>query len=170
MPKSKQPAARARTVEEDVPADVVGARADALFRAAVECVRQRDRYAMLVEGGFEEHEQQAALAIACCADDCLSRMVELYGAAAAHDTAHSTDGWWRRANALWLASREYQSHHRDCDSAAARFTKHDSSRLATLAVEYDLEASALLALRMAVDAYRKERPAAELTRTKSSAA
>ena len=39
---------------------------------------------------------------------------------------------------------------------------HDPSQLARLALEYDLEASALMALKLAVNTYHKERPAADL--------
>jgi hypothetical protein len=46
------------------------------------------------------------------------------------------------------------------DGASRRSTKHDPETLADLVVQYDLEASALLALRQAADAYRKVRPEA----------
>jgi hypothetical protein len=36
--------------------------------------------------------------------------------------------------------------------------KHSAGELATMQMEYELEASALLALRHAADAYRKTRP------------
>jgi hypothetical protein len=36
--------------------------------------------------------------------------------------------------------------------------KHDAGQLASMQMEYELEASALLALRHAAEAYRKTRP------------
>jgi hypothetical protein len=44
---------------------------------------------------------------------------------------------------------------------AKRLGRQSPNRLAELAMEFDLEASALLNLRMAADAYRAVRPEAE---------
>ena len=46
-------------------------------------------------------------------------------------------------------------------AAKLQFTVNDVTKLAALGVEYELEASALLALQHAVDAYRKIRPEAD---------
>ena len=45
--------------------------------------------------------------------------------------------------------------------ASGEFRAHDVTKLAALGVEYELEASALLALQQAVEAYRKLRPDAD---------
>ena len=72
------------------------------------------------------------------------------------------EAWWHRANALWHASREYARRHRGCDRAGRDMAgaQHSSDMLASLNIEYELEASALLALKHATEAYRKVRPEA----------
>jgi hypothetical protein len=83
--------------------------------------------------------------------------------------------WWHRANALWHASREY-GRRQTCNERQSRrakgskngarsnsrknAAKHGREGLGDLVLQYDLEASALLALRQAADAYRKTRPQA----------
>ena len=136
--------------------------ADRLYRAASECVRQRKRYAKLVEAGVQEEEQQAALRIACICDEVLTQSMAAYAAIAANAAVHRNEEWWHKANALWQASREYDRRHRDCDQQSKRFAAHSPKELAELAMEYDLEASALLALQHAAIAFRKAVPEAEL--------
>jgi hypothetical protein len=158
MPKTK----RAVAMSGDHPSiPTPRGQADRLFRAAAECVRQRQRYARLVEGGTPEEEQVAALRIACVCDELLLESVRAYETIA-NGTAHRDEEWGRRANALWLASRDYERRHGECDERSRRFGSHSPSKLAELAMEYDLEASALLALKQAVAAYRKAVPEADL--------
>lgn len=136
-------------------------KADVLFRSAAECCRQHRRYARLIEMSSDETEQRAALRLAAASDE------QLAAAAAAYETSCMTvngerrDEWWHQANTLWLACREYARRHSMSDRASGEFRAHDASKLASLGVEYELEASALLALQHAVDAYRKLRPAAD---------
>jgi hypothetical protein len=71
--------------------------------------------------------------------------------------------WWHRANALWHASREYGRRQTCCERQSRRAKgelRRGPDGLADLVLQYDLEASALLALRHAADAYRKTRPQA----------
>lgn len=139
--------------------------ADRMYRAALECVRQRQRYARLVELGAQDEEQHGALRIACICDEVLTSSVKAYEETSASVTGHRDEEWWHKANALWHAAREYSRRHQGCDQQSTTFSKHTPARLAQLAMEYDLEASALLALQHALSAYRKAAPEADLEGT-----
>ncbi len=136
--------------------------ADRMYRAAQECVRQRQRYARLVEATAEEEEQVGALRIACICDEVLAASAASYETIAATASAHREEDWWHKANSLWHAAREYSRRHQGCDQDSRKFSNHSPARLGELAMEYDLEASALLAMHHAVMAYRKVVPDAEL--------
>lgn len=136
----------------------LGDQADILFRSAAECCHQHKRYAGLVERGAPVSEQKAAFKAACLSDDILSRAVAGYGAGKGHGDAHADDAWWHKGNMLWHASREYIRHHATCDRMARGRGDHSPDDLGEMAMEFDLEASALLALRIAVDGYRAVRP------------
>jgi hypothetical protein len=56
---------------------------------------------------------------------------------------------------------EYARRHSLSDRASGEFRAHDAQKLTSLGVEYELEASSLLALQHAVEAYRKLRPEAD---------
>lgn len=132
-----------------------------MFRAAQECVRQRQRYAGLVERGADEEEQEGALRIACICDEVLASSAASYEKIAANASSHRDEEWWHKANSLWHVAREYHRRHQGCDQDSRRFSNHSPARLAELTMEYDLEASALLALQHALTAYRKVVPDAE---------
>lgn len=134
--------------------------ADMLYRAAAECCRQHRRYASLVERESDDAEQKSSLEMACLCDDVLEKSVTGYEKAAGRGGAHADEAWWHRANMLWHASGEYLRHHATADRMARRIGVHSKDVLGEMAVEFDLEASSLLALRMAVDAYREVRPEA----------
>jgi hypothetical protein len=136
--------------------------ADRMYRAALESVRQRQRYSRLVESGAQDEEQHGALRIACICDEVLTASVKSYEEVAATVTGHREEEWWHKANTLWHAAREYSRRHDGCDQKSATFSRHSPARLAELAMEYDLEASALLALQHALSAYRKSAPEADL--------
>lgn len=158
MPKTKQsPAAIPATVPEPLLCD----KADALFRSAAECCRQHRRYARLVEMETDETEQRAALRLVAECDEQLAESAKTYESSCVNVNGERRDEWWRLANNLWHACREYARRHSLSDSASGEFRAHDLTKLASLGVEYELEASALLALQQAVDAYRKARPAAD---------
>ena len=146
------------------PSETPRDRADALYRAAVECCRQRERYARLVDSGAGETEQKAALKLARYCDDLLRDAVGAYEKAAgrARGAAAAGEPWWHKANTLWMACREYERRHRMCDEATKRLEERTSAKLGELALDYDLEASAVLALKQAIQDYRKCRPDAEL--------
>jgi hypothetical protein len=158
------PNPRAKTsASPDAPSDplmLVRNRADALYRAAIECCRQHDRAAKLHRGPAEpelEHQHMDALCAMC--DGSLSQMAAAYEAAAADVHPDRDEAWWHKANGMWHASREYARRHAGCDALARKVSgKHDPKQLAGMQLEYELEASALLALRHAADAYCKTRP------------
>ena len=109
----------------------------------------------------DEAEQQAALRLVLASDEQLSEAADAYENSCMKVNGERQDEWWRKANNLWHACREYARRHSLSDRASGEFRAHDATKLAALGVEYELEASALLALQHAVDAYRKIRPEAD---------
>lgn len=141
------------------PLTVIRSRADALYRAAIECCRQHDRAARLHQDAEPELEHQHADALCAMCDDSLSEMAEAYAAAAGSVHPDADEPWWHKANSLWHASREYARRNAGCDAMVRKVSsRHRPEQLATMQMEYELEASALLALRHASEAYRKLRP------------
>ena len=140
------------------PIETFWLRADALYRSARECCRQHERFAHLVQIGALELEQRAAQQAVFGADQALEQMTAAYEKCCSKGHPTKEEQGWQRANALWLASRDYTRRHRTSDRATKGINPGDSARFAELAVDYDLEASALLALRQAAEAYRKCRP------------
>ena len=138
---------------------VVRSRADALYRAAIECCRLHDRSAKL--SGDEEPALEHAHLDALCrlCDGSLAELSDAYTTAAGHVHPHGEEAWWHKANALWHASREFARRHAGSDALGRGVgAKHSAGNLANMQMEYELEASALLALRHAADAYAKTRP------------
>jgi hypothetical protein len=137
----------------------VRACADALYRGAIECCRQHDRSAKI--SGTEEPELEHKHLDAMCAmcDGSLEELSEAYTEAAAHIHPGRDEAWWHKANALWHASREYAGRHAGLNALAkSAWAKRTADKLAGLQMEYELAASALLALRHAAAAYHKTRP------------
>jgi hypothetical protein len=154
MPTTRRPAADAAVD----PMTLVRTRADALHRAAVECCRQHDRAAKLFGSSEPELEHKHADAMCAMCDGSLAELAVEYEKAAAQVQPTKDEAWWHKANALWHASREYARRHAGCDAMAKRVSsKHSPNELAAMQMEYELEASALLALRHAADAYDKAR-------------
>ena len=141
-------------------ANGVIAQADALYRAAADCHRQHTRYSKLVDQGASEDEQKSALELAYMSDDALGSAILSYERSA-KGAGNSEEAWWHKSNMLWHASREYIRRHASCDGMSQRLGRQSPNRLAELALAFDLEASALLALRMAADSYRAVRPEVE---------
>lgn len=156
----KQPAARpAPTNKKSKPSFAESPRgtADRMFRAAMECIRQRERYARLVASGAHDTEQQSAMRVAIVCDEILDEAASAYEKLAA-ETTHGDDEWRRQANALWHAAREYR--RRPASNNLAPGGK--SGSLQKLAMEYDLEASALLALKLSLGGFKQICPDCEL--------
>lgn len=159
MPKS--PARAADREPAKSPVEIVRDCADALFRAAVECCHQADRNSRLSAKSSVDLEQDAATQLCEACNDTLRRLADAYSRASADVHPSGADEeWWRRANALWMASREFLRRHRGCDAASRDLKNHGPDELSALQTEYELEASALLALQHAAEAYRQGRPSA----------
>jgi hypothetical protein len=141
------------------PVECARVSADALYRAALDTWHHHERVSRLVGRPTIEAEHRTARDMCRVCDDALRTMVEAYEA---HTRGLQPDGddadWWHKANALWHAAREYVRRHAGCDRLAARGSPHSPEDLADIVVEYDLEASAVLALRHAAEAYRRTRP------------
>jgi hypothetical protein len=131
-----------------------------MFRAAMECMRQRERYARLVASGAHDLEQLAALRVAQVCDEILDEAVAAYEKQAV-EASTGDDEWRRQANALWHAAREYRRRPAT-NSAAPGAQVKGGGTLQKLAMEYDLEASALLALKLALGGFRQICPDCEL--------
>ena len=152
-------ATRTPPAPQQDPMSVVRARADALYRAAIECCRQHDRAAK--HSGHEEpeleHRHMDELCRMC--DGSLAEISDAYSKAAGPVHPERDEAWWHKANTLWHASREYARRHAGCDAIRTRESGgHSADKLGSMQMEYELEASALLALRHAADAYLKTRP------------
>ena len=160
MSKTK-PRRNAAPAASAVPQPSICEKADILFRSAAECCRQHRRYGRLVEMETSEAEQRAALRLVVASDEQLAEAVASYESSCVKVNGERQDDWWRTANSLWHACREYARRHSLSDRASGEFRAHDATKLVALEVEYELEASALLALQQAVDAYRKLRPEAD---------
>ena len=167
MPKSKllaEPRKAADADDLDDPCstvEAIRAKADALFRTAHECCRQHDRFARVVRLSAVAAEQRAASDLCALCDETLASAVTAYEQCTAREHPDGDDGaWWHKSNSLWHASREYLRRHAGCDRLSRRLAEHSSAKLGELQMEYELEASALLALQQATEAYRKVRPEA----------
>ena len=143
------------------PDEIVRDCADALFRAADECCYQHDRISRILTKSSVDVELNSAQRMCELCDKTLRDLSESYQTTSAdvHPTGKD-DAWWRQANTLWMASREYLRRHRGCNVASRQFKEHGPDRLEALHADYELEASALLSLRHAADAYRQTRPTA----------
>jgi len=171
MPKSRTapPGSHSASTAPDVtlrestetrsPVHVTRDAADAMYRAACECCHQHDRVARILARSTDDDELAGAQKLCAQSTASLVQQSKSYERIAAAIRPDGVDEqWWHRANALWMSCREYVRRN-NCGNAATRELKqHDRERLGALHAEYELEASALLALRQAADAYRQSRP------------
>ena len=132
-----------------------------MFRPAAECCHQHNRASRIhAKASLEAEVETAQRACEEC-DGALRERVEFYESTAdAIVPTGDDENWWHSANALWLASREYLRRHGGCDSSTKDLKDHSPERLNALHTEYELEASALLALRQAAEGYKRLRPSA----------
>jgi hypothetical protein len=141
--------------------DLLRAKADGLFRIATECIRQQDRCAHLGSLSCSQGEKRLAQSAARHAIEALATMLEQYSKASASLKVDGADeAWWRKANAVWMAAREFARRHSGTDAASKDLDAPDAGRFGELAVDFELEASALLALRQSTEAYSQVRPEA----------
>ena len=137
-------------------------RADALYRCAAECGRQHERIARLMDQELTPIEQRIQTQVAQLCDEALAEIAEDYKECGArvHPTGDD-EAWWHKANAIWLASREYLRRNRLSELVGRRASDQTPEKFGEMQMDYELEASALLALQQATAAYRKVRPGAE---------
>lgn len=139
--------------------DLLRAKADGLFRVATECIRQQDRCAHLGTLSCAQSEKRLAQAAARHSIEALATMLEVYEKASGSVKVEGADeAWWKKANAVWMASREFARRHSGTDAASKDLSAPDAGRFGELALDFELEASALLALRQAAESYRQVRP------------
>ena len=158
--KPSKPAPRASGAPKS-PVDLVRECADALYRASDEMCYQHDRISRIASKLSVDAELNATQRMCELCDATLRELAELYQQTSSdvHPTGQD-ESWWRKANTMWMASREYLRIHRECDVKSRQFKQHGKDRLEALHTDYELEASAVLSLRHAADAYRQARPSA----------
>jgi hypothetical protein len=157
MPPTKSPASRSSRPVTNPAIDA----ADGLLRSAVEACRQHERVGRLIELGCADEELQEVAELATICNKQLATRTAGYETAAAVGKGDADDTTWHAANVLWHASREYARRQASCDSVSTKLSKHSSDKFGELHLEYELEASAILALRQSIAAYRKLRPSVE---------
>ena len=141
--------------------DVLRAKADGLFRIATECIRQQDRCAHLGSLSCAQTEKRLSQSAARQSIEALASMLEAYEKSSSTLKVDSAnEAWWRKANAIWMAAREFARRHSGTDAASKNIESSDAGRFGELALDFELEASALLALRQATESYRQVRPEA----------
>lgn len=161
MPKARNKTVSRPSGAPKSPVHLARDAADALFRAAMECCHQHDRVSRITAKSDVDDELEVVQRVCEDCDKALGAMTQSYETVAAEVRPDGDDEkWWRNANALWLASREYLRRHGGCDQATRELKEHGPDQLNVLQTEYELEASALLALRQAAEAYKRVRPAA----------
>ena len=128
--------------------------ADALARVAGECCHQHDRYARVVDRSRLEIEERSAGELCRAGDEALAGMLEAYEASVAAN-GRSDEPWARSASALWMAAREFTRRTRGTDAITRRLPRHSAGTFGALRADFELDASALLALRHACEAYER---------------
>lgn len=126
---------------------------DALHRAALECCHQHERIGALIKLGADDAEFAAAWEMADLAESQLVARTAAYEEIAAGGRGGEPEDWWHKANALWMACREYARRYAASADAASRRKRHTAAELSEIAVEYELEVSARMAVKQAVKAY-----------------
>lgn len=134
--------------------------ADALFRSAKESCHQHERLGRLVSLGADDAEFNAACDLAELCDTQLAERAEQYAVIAADGPGKEPEAWWRAANDLWMACREYARRHDASNGVATRKRRHTAAELGEITMEYELEVSARLGVKQALQSYAKVRPEA----------
>lgn len=159
-PATSSTPASAAPIGDDAFADAAGpiTTSDALARMAHETCRQHERRAGLQTIGVTQSELIAAQALVDTCDLALAECVRDFEATCATTPASADADTRQAANAMWLAAREYLRRHGIAEKASRQLQQHDAEKLGDLHFEYELEASALLALKQAAATYAKLRP------------
>lgn len=153
MPNSKPPA----RISKPSPTPARDA-ADALFRAAKESCHQHRRLSFILELGVDDGELEGVAEVAEHCDRILAQATARYEAAANGGRVAESEELWRAANTMWMAAREYGRRHAQSDEAAQKLKRHTAAKLGELTMEYELEMSARLALKQALEVYAGLRP------------
>jgi hypothetical protein len=132
--------------------------ADALFRAANESCHQHGRLTRVLAHGLDDLELQGVGKVVDLCDLILADATTRYEEVAAVGRGKESEEWWHAANGLWMASREYCRRHAQSDRIASQFRKHGAEQLSEISVEYELEMSARLAMKQAINGYAELRP------------
>lgn len=136
------------------------AAADALGRTSAETCRQHERLARLMELGVSQSELAAAYAMVDTIDLALAECVKDFEKCCAKSPVSDEAELKQKANTLWLAARDYLRRHSIAEKASRQLTQHDAETLGVIKFEFELEASAMLALRQATAALARIRPQA----------
>jgi hypothetical protein len=126
---------------------------DALYRAAQECCHQHERISALIKVGADDAEFAAAWEMADMAEGQMAARTAAYEEIAAAGRGKESETWWHNANALWMACREYARRYAASSDAASRRKRHTAAEFSEIAVEYELEISARLAVKQAMKVY-----------------
>jgi hypothetical protein len=156
MPPAKSSAQRGAPSRSSA-SNPINESADALFRAAIEACRQHERVARCSGRGCSEDELLEMAELCELGHRHLAARTDAWEKAAAEGQGKRDDAFWHAANTLWHASREYARRHHSCDALTTKVSRRSTDALGALTLEYELEASALLALSHAVTGYRKVR-------------
>lgn len=132
--------------------------ADSLFRAAKESCHQHQRLNHVLVLAVDDTELEGVAEVAEHCDRILAAQTSRYEKIAADGRARESEEIWRAANAMWMACREYVRRHEHNNGSSSRLKRHTAAQFGELTVEFELEMSARLALRQALDAYARLRP------------
>jgi hypothetical protein len=129
--------------------------ADSLARTALECLRQHERWARLVDHGVPRAERRFGMKMVETSDDALRTAVHTFETHC--DRTALSDDIRRKADGLWMTAREFLRRQQMSNDDSKEFSQHSADHLAVLRTAYELEASALLALRQATREFAKLR-------------
>ena len=135
--------------------------ADALGRTAHETCRQHERLARLNNLHVQQQELAAAHALVDTCDLALAECVVTFEKTCGKAQISEDGDIQSKANALYLAAREYLRRHSIAEKASQQLKQHDVEKLNDLQMEYEFMASALLQLRQATSAFFAIRPDAK---------
>jgi hypothetical protein len=156
MTPAKSSASRSTPSAASIPVPLSDA-ADALFRSAIEACRQHERVARVSDRGCSDEEIVELAEVCELGHKHLAARTVAWEKAAAEGQGKNDEAFWHASNTLWHASREYARRHNSCDALHAKASRRSTDALGALTLEYELEASALLALSHAVSGNRKLR-------------
>ena len=128
--------------------------ADMLYRAASDSCREHRRYAELVDADASNSEQKTARAAVRRCDEILDEAADLYEIACLEESEHGDNAWWHKANIVWRSSKDYLRHQAVSKRLLRGENGHSKNEFMALRIEHELEASALLRLRQAIESYK----------------